>query len=105
MENEDRLINIRQFKQMLEGHRSAYMHKSDILATLSRFPTAEVEHGCWIDSYSVNRMGRIVNHSVYCSVCESVFKDDSREVVQHWKKEFKVCPFCGAKMDGVDEDG
>ena len=59
----------------------------------------EVEHGYWIDSHTVDHIGRIIEHGIDCSVCDSVFKDDSREVVKHWKEQFKVCPFCGAKMD------
>ena len=59
-----------------------------------------VVHGYWIDSYSVDHIGRITEHGIDCSVCDSVFKDDSRAVVKHWKEQFKVCPFCGAKMDG-----
>ena len=65
----------------------------------------QLEHGYWIDSFSVDHIGRITEHSIDCSVCDSVFKDDSRAVVQHWKKEFKRCPFCGAVMDGGNEDG
>ena len=60
----------------------------------------EVVHGYWIDSHTVDHLGRIIEHSIDCSVCDSVFKDDSRAVVQHWKENFNVCPFCGAKMDG-----
>ena len=60
----------------------------------------EVVHGYWIDSHSVDHIGRIIEHSIDCSVCDSVFKDDSRAVVKHWKEQFKVCPFCGAIMDG-----
>ena len=57
-----------------------------------------VVHGHWIDSISVGHMGRITGYSIDCSVCDSVFKDDSRAVVKHWKEQFKVCPFCGAVM-------
>lgn len=64
-----------------------------------------VVHGHWIDSTSVDHIGRITGHSIDCSVCDSVFEDDSREVVKHWKERFKVCPFCMALMDGGDEDG
>ena len=63
-----------------------------------------VVYGYWIDSTSVDHIGRITEHSIDCSVCDSVFKDDSREVVKHWKERFKVCPFCGAKMDGGNEN-
>ena len=65
----------------------------------------EVVHGYWIDSYSVDHTGRITEHGIDCSVCDSVFKADRRDVVQHWKEQFKVCPFCGALMDGGNEDG
>lgn len=80
----------------------------DVLNFLECSPTVEaveVVHGYWIDSYNADHMGRIIEHSIDCSVCDSVFKDDSREVVKRWKERFKVCPFCGAKMDGGNEDG
>jgi translation initiation factor 2 beta subunit (eIF-2beta)/eIF-5 len=64
-----------------------------------------VVHGYWIDSCSVDHMGRVVEHGIDCSVCDSVFKDDSREVVKRWKERFKMCPFCGAKMDGERREG
>lgn len=62
-------------------------------------------HGYWIDSYSVDHIGRITEHGIDCSVCDSVFKAYRRDVVQHWKERFKVCPFCGSLMDGGNEDG
>ena len=80
----------------------------DIIDRIGEQPTVEavpVVHGHWIDSTSVDHMGRITGHSIDCSVCDSVFKDDSREVVKHWKERFKVCPFCMSLMDGGDEDG
>lgn len=64
----------------------------------------EVVHGYWIDGCNVDHIGRITGHTIDCSVCDSVFKDDSRAVVKHWKECFKVCPFCGAKMDGDGND-
>ena len=71
--------------------------------TINNAPTVdavEVVHGYWIDGYNVDHIGRITEHTIDCSVCDSVFKDDSREVVKYWKERFEVCPFCGAKMDG-----
>ena len=62
----------------------------------------EVVHGYWVDSYGADHMGRVVEHSIDCSVCDFVFKDDRREVVKYWKAQFKICPFCGAKMDLED---
>ena len=63
-----------------------------------------VGHGYWIDGRVTDHIGRVVEHCIDCSVCDSVFKDDSREVVKNWKERFKFCPFCGARMDG-DGDG
>lgn len=73
---------------------------SNDLAASPTVDAVEVVHGYWIDSYSVDHIGRIIEHSIDCSVCDSVFKDESREVVKHWKERFEMCPFCGAKMDG-----
>ena len=70
---------------------------------IGKTPTVDavpVVHGYWIDSHSADHIGRIIEHSIDCSVCDSVFKDDSRAVVKHWKEHFKVCPFCGALMEG-----
>ena len=75
----------------------------DIVEDAPTVDAVPVVHGYWIDSTSVDHIGRIIEHSIDCSVCDSVFKDDSREVVKYWKKHFKVCPFCGSLMDG-DED-
>ena len=57
----------------------------------------EVVHAHWEDGYSVDFKGGIVYTSIDCSNCNDIFKTDDRE---YWKKRFKVCPFCGAKMDG-----
>lgn len=71
----------------------------DIIPTVD---AVEVVHGYWIDSTTVDHMGRVTEYGIDCSVCNSVFKDDSREVVNHWKEQFEVCPFCGTKMDLED---
>jgi hypothetical protein len=57
----------------------------------------EVIHAHWEDGYSVDFKGGIVYTSIDCSHCNEIFKTDDRE---YWKNRFKVCPFCGAKMDG-----
>jgi hypothetical protein len=118
MANEKRLIDanatVAEIKQNVckncnshNGIRCDYCWADDVIDFLQETPTVDavpVVHGYWIDSYSVDHMGRIIEHSIDCSVCDSVFKDDSREVVKHWKERFKVCPFCGAVMDGGNED-
>ena len=112
MENEKRLIEPTEYKSFLERYIKELCEidapmiagaVEQCLRKLEAQPSAdavEVVHGYWIDSYSVDHIGRITEHSIDCSVCDSVFKDDSRAVVKHWKERFKVCPFCGAKMDG-----
>lgn len=80
--------------------KSEWFIKVDDLFAAPTVDAVEVEHGYWIDSHTVDHLGRVIEHGIDCSVCDSVFKDDSREVVKHWKERFKVCPFCGAIMDG-----
>ena len=110
MANEKRLVDAEAIARKLKNANCAECNVvrkiqcsacwvEDVLELLE-CASEEVVHGYWIDSYSADHMGRITEHSIDCSVCDSVFKDDNREVVQHWKEQFKVCPFCGAKMDG-----
>ena len=104
MANEKRLIDA---NKIIADVRAFKGLGAVIAETLVRFiekqstvDAVEVVHGYWIDSYSADHLGRIIEHSIDCSVCDSVFNDDSRVVVKHWKEKFKVCPFCGAIMDG-----
>jgi hypothetical protein len=41
----------------------------------------------------------VVYQSIDCSVCEGVFKIESRNR-EYWKEKLEYCPFSGAKMDG-----
>ena len=56
----------------------------------------EVVHAHWEDGCAIHN-GKEVYKSIDCSHCNEIFKTDDRE---YWKARFKVCPFCGAKMDG-----
>ena len=106
MANEKRLIDANALMDDVEMDGALYAclgAVDDVRFLVNSQPTVdavEVVHGYWIDSYNADHIGRIIEHSIDCSVCDSVFKDDSRAVVKHWKEQFKVCPFCGAKMDG-----
>ena len=64
----------------------------------------EVVHAHWGDGCAVDCYGNIAYKSIDCSHCNEIFKIDSR-TREYWKARFKVCPFCGAKMDGGNEDG
>ena len=105
MANEVRLIDANAMREdWLENGENEHVYDTNaVLDSIDAQPTVDavpVVHGYWIDSHSTDHIGRIIEHSIDCSVCDSVFKDDSRAVVKHWKEHFKVCPFCGAKMDG-----
>ena len=63
----------------------------------------EVVHGEWLDGCAIHN-GKEVYQSIDCSVCEEVFKIESHDR-EYWKKRFKRCFRCGAKMDGGNEDG
>ena len=74
----------------------------NVVACIQNAPTVdavEVVHGEWLDGCSVHD-GKLVYHSIDCSVCNGVFKDKHRTTTEYWKEQFKICPFCGAKMDG-----
>lgn len=77
-----------------------------ILHLLENAPTVEavpVVHGRWIDGCGVDHSGKEVYKSIDCSNCEEVFKIESEDR-EYWKKRFKACPFCGAVMNGWNED-
>ena len=85
------------------SHEQAFKNGYDKGYADGKRDAVKVEHGFWIDSKTVDHQGRITGHGIDCSVCDSVFNNDRRDVVQHWKERFKVCPFCGAIMDGGDD--
>ena len=63
----------------------------------------EVVHAHWEDGCAMHN-GKEVYKSIDCSHCEEVFKIES-ETREYWKARFKVCPFCGAVMDGERREG
>lgn len=64
----------------------------------------EVVHAHWEDGWGEDCYGNIAYKSIDCSNCTEIFKIESRDR-EYWKNRFKVCPFCGAKMDGGIKDG
>jgi hypothetical protein len=63
----------------------------------------EVVHAHWEDGCAMHN-GKEVYKSIDCSHCEEVFKIES-DTREYWKARFKVCPFCGAVMDGERREG
>ena len=59
----------------------------------------EVVHAEWLDGFSVDHEGKTVYESIDCSSCDEYIKVEANDR-EYWKERFKVCPFCGAKMDG-----
>ena len=82
-------------------------YPEDIISSIDNAPTGdavEVVHAEWLDGYGVcdNKKSYI---SIDCSNCGEYFKLPSiDENIEEWKKRFAYCPFCGAKMDGGNED-
>lgn len=117
MENEKRLIVANELAERVSGigihfvglrngktlvKEAMEKYRDAVLRTICEAPTVdavEVVHGEWRDGCTVHD-GKVISHSIDCSVCQGVFKASRREVTQHWKEQFKICPFCGAVMDG-----
>ncbi len=78
-----------------------------LLTDINDVPTAdavEVVHAEWQDGYGgwENKKSYI---SIDCSNCEEYFKiPGGEEDAEEWKKRFVYCPFCGAKMDGDENE-
>ena len=110
MVNEKRLIDVNQpinsFKRCAKDHPNSVWNAFGIEEVLNACPTVdavEVVHGQWLDGHAVDHTGKKVYDSIDCSVCEEIFKIESHDR-EYWKGRFKVCPFCGAVMDGGNED-
>jgi hypothetical protein len=116
MANEKRLIDANAlYKEVTEKYHdiTAGSYPFNIVAydmaqMVKNAPTVdavEVVHARWEDGYAVDDQGNITYHSIDCSHCQGVFKAKSRAEVEPWKEQFVRCPFCGAIMDGGNEDG
>lgn len=71
----------------------------DVLRDAPTVDAVEVVHAHWEDGYAIHN-GKEVYQSIDCSHCNEIFKIESHDR-EYWKKRFKVCPFCGAKMKNV----
>ena len=82
--------------------KKAFGHDAiEILTEIEYAPTVDavpVVHGRWVEGHVVCD-DKVIHHSIVCSVCNDVFKSKHRTTTQHWKEQFKMCPFCGARMD------
>ena len=80
-----------------------HRHMPNIIDDQPTVDAVPVVHGEWLDGYATQN-GKVVYKSIDCSVCEEYFKIESYDR-EYWKARFKVCPFCGAKMDLEVPDG
>lgn len=107
MLNGKRLIN----QKVMENHiKIAFKDNPYLMGQMLRWirsqpkvDAVEVVHGQWLDGYAVDHNGKEVYKSIDCSVCNDIFKVETEDR-EYWKNRFKVCPFCGAIMDGGNED-
>ena len=108
MANEKRLIDASVLIRDLTAMKSMYdgITLDGIIKALKEAPTVdalEVVHAEWLDGYGVH--GGIKKYeSIDCSNCGEYFKIES-ETREYWRARFKVCPFCGAMMDGERRGG
>lgn len=70
----------------------------EVLKQTKTVDAAPVVHAHWEDGCAIHN-GKEVYKSIDCSHCNDIFKIESHDR-EYWKKRFKVCPFCGAIMDG-----
>ena len=108
MENEKRLIDYQKAIEIaLDTLRGKVTTVTAVMLTTrlkgATVDAVEVVHAEWLDGWGVNRVGEKAYDSIDCSHCEEIFKIESR-TREYWKARFKACPFCGAKMDGGNED-
>ena len=91
----DRLISMEALMKRINcypGIRDAVAKELQYVPTVDAEP---VKHGCWCfvefpDGY----------YHWECSECTQWFKEDSMSLTEEWE----YCPFCGAKMDGGEDD-
>ena len=122
MANEKRLVDANEFRNRLShvvydifevhekdgqltGTASVGYYTDTIEEVLKQTKTVdavEVVHAHWEDGCAMHN-GKEVYKSIDCSHCNEIFKVES-ETREYWKARFKVCPFCGAIMDGGNED-
>jgi hypothetical protein len=113
MANEKRLIDANAGKKAFRdiaglADYKGVLHLVVPISEIDKLPTVdavEVVHAEWLDGYGVcdNKKSYV---SIDCSNCGEYFKIPGiDEDIEEWKKRFAYCPFCGAKMDGGNEDG
>ncbi len=108
MENKKRLIDANAFECVCVNGKSddfcnGVLYVLDMIDVQPTVDAVEVVHAHWEDGCAIHN-GKEVYKSIDCSNCNEIFKIESR-TREYWKERFKVCPFCGAVMDGGNEDG
>ena len=75
--------------------------KDNMVKCIESQPTAdvvEVKHGVWYKSQFVQRSGFRTVKDFLCNRCEKEYS------VQQPSNLMNYCPYCGAKMDGGNDD-
>lgn len=94
------VTGLRSGKGILSEYAKHY--RESVLWTVDEAPTVDavpVVHGRWIDSVFCNvKQGKYP--VVTCSECEIAFCD----LISNHHYIYRYCPYCGAKMDGGNDD-
>lgn len=81
----------------LGRHSGAVEAAEQEISLLPIADVAPVVHGQW------EKIGRY--HIYNCSICKMDISDDMRRKESLNGMTFRYCPYCGAKMDGGENDG
>ena len=83
----------------------AFARVSDHIDDAPAVDAVEVVHAHWEDVWG----GKYANKKYRCSACRGkALYDTKQDSLGNWSAEQEltpICPHCGAKMDGGNEDG
>lgn len=93
MSNEMRLVNLNSVIEQLENEWGYEGIRED-LQKLPTVDAAPVVYGRWLYKWDADRDPKKLFVRIVCSECNL-----------HTGQKSNYCPYCGAKMDGGNEDG
>lgn len=84
------------------GVQTGYQYARAFIDNMPAIETETVRHGRWLNMERgtplTGKQLASYSFSGCCSICRK------QSGTQYAKRKFAFCPFCGARMDGGDED-